>query len=193
MRRLAALLIAAALLIVAAAGLSSVAVDDYCFTRGPAVDETFDGSSSSSIVFWPPGRQCRYETSSGQMITEDLGDVSGFILMLALGSVAVFRRGRYAWASLTALGLAGLLCMEFGFQAMFGALVLGSCLALIMTRSLVATATAGGVLIVGAVPNLWNGTTLGWAILLLLVSLADRRLNMLENRLLRSSLEPRRA
>jgi hypothetical protein len=58
-KRLAAPLAAAVLLVFAAAGLSSEANDDYCFTRGPAVSEEFDGTSSSPVILWPPGPQCR--------------------------------------------------------------------------------------------------------------------------------------
>lgn len=69
---------AAVLLVIAAAGLSWEAVDDYCITRGPAVNEGFDGTSSSPITLWPPGRQCRYDTASGEVIaTEHLGDAAG--------------------------------------------------------------------------------------------------------------------
>jgi hypothetical protein len=167
-------------------------VDDYCITRGPAVNEEFGGTSSSPIVLWPPGRQCRYETASGKVIgTENLGDVAGFTIMLAVGALAVFRRSRYVWAALIVLGLAGLFSLYFGFQAMLMALILGGCIALAATRTVIATATAIGVLVVGAIPNLWNGTTLGWALLLLLVSLGTRPLDAADNRLMRYFAGPR--
>ncbi len=190
-KRLAAPL-AALLLTVAAAGLSSEADDDYCWTRGPAMSEEFHGTSSAPIVLWPPGPQCRYETASGKTIaTENLGDVAGFAIMLVVGGLAVFRRSRYTWAALIVLGLAGLFSLDFGFQGMFPALILGGCVALAATRSAIAAATAAGVLILGAIPYLWNGTTLGWALLLLLVSLGDGVLYGADNRLARFLAGPR--
>jgi hypothetical protein len=127
-KRFAAPLVAAVLLVIAAAGFSSEAVDDYCITLGPAVSEKFGGTSSSPVVLWPPGRQCRYETASGKVIgTEHLGDVAGFTIML----------------------------------------------------------------VAGAVPDLWNGTTLGWALLLLLVSLGTRPLDAADDRLMRYFAGPR--
>ena len=192
MKRLAAPLAAAVLLVIAAAGLSSEAVDDYCLTRGPAVNEGFGGTSSSPISAWPPGRQCRYETASGQVVaTERLGDVAGFVIMLAGGALAVFRRSRYTWASLIVLGLAGLFSLYFGFQSMVMALVLGGGIALAATRSVVAPATAIAVLVAGAIPNVWTGTTAGWAILLLLVSRGTRPLAGADNRVARSFAGPR--
>jgi hypothetical protein len=123
--------------------------------------------------------------------TVNLGDVAGFRIMLAAGALAVFRRSRYTWATLIVLGLAGLFSLYFGFQAMLMALILSGCIALAATRSVIATATAIGVLVVGAIPNLWNGTTLGWALLLLLVSLGTRPLDAADNRLMRYFTGPR--
>jgi hypothetical protein len=83
------------------------------------------------------------------------------------------------------LGLAGLLSLYFGFQALAGALFWGSFAALVATRSITATATAVGVLVAGTIPYLWNGTPIGWAVLLLLVALADRVLSAADDRVAR--------
>jgi hypothetical protein len=182
---MAAAIAAALMLVFAPAGLSSGAADDYCFSRGPAVSEEFDGTSSSPIIWWPPGQQCRYETASGEVTTEDLGSVGGFAIMLAGGALAVFRRSRYTWSSLIVLGLAGLFSLNFGFQSTVMALVLGGSVVLVATRSVIATATAVGMLVVGAIPYLWNGTTLGWTVLILLVSIADGVLDAADKRLVR--------
>jgi hypothetical protein len=90
-----------------------------------------------------------------------------------------------AWATLIVLGLAGLLSLYFGFHALVGALIWGSCAALVATRSLTATATAIGVLIAGTILDLWNGTPIGWAVLLLPFALGDRILDAADNRLAR--------
>jgi hypothetical protein len=85
-KRLAPSLAAAVLLVLAATGLSSLANDDHCFTHGPAVNEESYATGSAPIVLWPPGRQCRYESASGAVTTEDLGDIAGFTIMLAGGA-----------------------------------------------------------------------------------------------------------
>lgn len=86
------------------------------------------------------------------------------MIMLAVGAIAVFRRGRHTWASLIVLGLGGLLSLCFGFQSMFLALIVGGAIALAATRSV---------------------TTIGWAILLALVSLGNRPLDAADDRLVR--------
>jgi len=78
----------------------------------------------------------------------------------------------------------------FGFQSTVIALILGGSVALAATRSVIAPATAVGVVVVGAIPYFWNGTTLGWAVLLLLVSIADRVLDAADKRLVRSFSGP---
>jgi hypothetical protein len=184
-KRVAAALAAAVLLVVAATGLSSIAPEDYCFSRGPAVSEEFDGTSSAPITWWPPGQQCRYETATGEVTTENLGSVGEFAIVLAGGVLAVFRRSRYTWSSLIVLAIAGLVSLNFGFQAAFMALILGGSVALVATRSVIAAVTAVGVFVVGSIPYFWNGSTLGWAVLLGIVSFADRILDAVDERLAR--------
>jgi hypothetical protein len=184
-------LVAVVLLVAAAAGLSSNMNDDYCITHY-ATEENAP-SLVGDYSLWPPGLNCVYTWDDGHSVTLMRGSVAGFLILLAGGLPAVVRRTRYAWASLIVLGVSG--AIEFyapAFQLLMMAAFISLPIAFVATRNVVATATAGAVLFVGAFAFLaGNRSTLGWAVLLALVAVAENVLDPLEKRVMGELVGPR--
>jgi MYXO-CTERM domain-containing protein len=166
------LIVAAISMVLAAGGLSSVESDDYCSMNG----------SGSTITLLPPGWHC--EPYSGPEASgppnPDTGNALGFLAILAAGLLLVFRRRtKTAVAVAIVLGVMGAGALFAGFMFAFTACwVLGTFLSLLVTRNVVAAATAALAGMAVGVAELFAGSV-GIAIVLLLLILIPQRAEVL--------------
>jgi hypothetical protein len=131
-------LLVALLLVLGAAGLSSLADDDYCGENYPS--GFGEGSSyTTSYALWPLGPSCEYSGPDGSTATLKTGQPVGFFGALIVGGVVWWWREqlRAAWAAVLVFAV-------FGVAALAGGWVLGL-LAGALVGVPVAAATTGSV------------------------------------------------
>lgn len=77
--RLASMLV---LLVLGAAGLSSLADDDFCAIAPAGLPEATGWSPT--WTWWPPGSGCEYAAGGGRTVTTTAGSVPGFLAVLGV-------------------------------------------------------------------------------------------------------------
>ena len=107
----------------------------------------------------------------------DSGDWAGFLTITAAGLILLaWRRSKIAWATMLIVGTAGASMFFFGGLGFVAALVFGAPLALLTTRSLLATAIGLVALALAMLPRfLSDDAGVVSALVLLLVALIPQR------------------
>jgi len=156
------LALAVVFIVFAAAGLSSLEENDFCNLNR-------DAAATTSLTLWPPGRDCAVSEPNGPTVTRDGGDAAGFLAILAAGLLLVgIRRSNLAVTTAAMFGVAGLAMLvlpavpAFGFGWMIGGII-----GFHFTRSIPATLTAAGALLVGGATQVAGAGPWGWALVLL--------------------------
>jgi hypothetical protein len=156
---------AAIFMVLAAAGLSSLAGNDFCNTNRSDAGTSF----KTHVALWPPGRECSVAQTGGGVIERDAGDALGFLAILAAGWLLLgVRRSPLAVATAFVFGMTGLTALGVSLVPAFGfGWMVGGILAYHFTRSVPSTLTAAGALGVGGVLVIAGAGPAGWVITLL--------------------------
>ena len=149
-------------MVFAAAGLSSLEGNDFCNTNRASAKDT-------SVAVFPPGRECSVPVTGGGVTSRDAGDAAGFFAILAAGLLLVaYRRSNLAVMVASMFGMTGLTALfvaeipAFGFGWMIGGII-----GFHFTRSIPATLTAAGALLVGGATQVAGAGPWAWALVLL--------------------------